>query len=83
GLPALLESTGTEHDLVARWRGICHSVRGALAAVGALALCEQVNALEHELRALRSRASFIAHARRLHEALIEFVQRVTRELAAP
>jgi HPt (histidine-containing phosphotransfer) domain-containing protein len=82
GLPMLLQTTGSEYEVVARWRLVCHAARGAASAVGAVALVTRVTALEGELRDLQSRASFIAKGRETHAAVIEFVERLAIELAA-
>jgi CheY-like chemotaxis protein len=82
GLPSLLDATGTEYDAVLAWRSACHSVRGALAAIGAQRLTAEVAALEIELRELRSRSGFIAQGAKVHEDLKSLVDRLSATLGA-
>ncbi len=80
GLPALLDASGDEHEGVARWRAVCHSVRGALTTIGATHLMREVTVLERALDAPGSRASCTSHGRHLHESLMALVARMAAEL---
>ncbi|HEY4066056.1 MAG TPA: response regulator, partial [Burkholderiaceae bacterium] len=81
GLPELLDSNGDEHALILRWRTVCHSIRGALGAVGATALLGELVTLERMLDALDSRGAIAAQGATLHEGLIALVQRLDAALA--
>jgi len=74
-----LSVTGTPDD-IGRWRSACHSLRGALATIGALQLAAQAQRFEEELRtdveaplralqALRLQAQLRSLVLQLEEAL--------------
>ena len=80
GLPELLDTAAGESARVAAWRAACHSVRGALATIGAVALEQQASALEAALKATDAHASAQDAARQLHEGVLAFVARLQAEL---
>ena len=82
GLPALLHATGAEHELVNRWRLVCHSALGALSAIGATTAARATADLERELRDLGSRATFIAKGRAVHELVTALATRLAIELVS-
>jgi PAS domain S-box-containing protein len=79
GQPAL----ATEPPDTARWRALCHSLHGACATVGAVALQRDIKAFERALAASDAPdqaedggAALAAQARALHEALLRLVARL-------
>ena len=61
---------------LARWPALCHSLRGACAAIGAIALDEQLWALEQQLHAATDPRKLAASGRRLHDELHELTEQL-------
>ncbi len=82
GLPALLDTADEEREGLLRWRTACHSIRGALATIGAAALAARVTALERALEAGTTRSELAPQARQLHQGLLDFVEQLSAALDA-
>jgi PAS domain S-box-containing protein len=80
GLPELLDTSGTPAELGARWRKVCHSVRGALTTVGAPALLLALRGFEQQLADGAAPATLSAQGLQLHRELVQLVRRLAREL---
>ena len=80
GEPALLDAPSAE--AAARWRSICHSLRGACATLGVVALDRQATSFEHDLKVAGADPVALADtARRLQKRLLVFVADLTLALA--
>ncbi|CAN7653941.1 response regulator [Pseudorhodoferax sp. LjRoot39] len=80
GLPELLDTSGTPAEVGARWRKVCHSVRGALTTVGAPALLQALRGFEQQLADGAAPATLAAPGLQLHRDLVQLVRRLAREL---
>ncbi|MGC3986916.1 MAG: response regulator [Pseudorhodoferax sp.] len=80
GLPELLDTSGTPAEVGARWRKVCHSVRGALTTVGAPALLQALRGFEQQLADGAAPATLAAQGLQLHRDLVQLVRRLAREL---
>ncbi|RCW70076.1 response regulator [Pseudorhodoferax soli] len=80
GLPELLDTSGTPAEVVARWRKVCHSVRGALTTVGAPALLQALRSFERQLGDGAAPATLAGPGLQLHRDLVQLVRRLAREL---
>ena len=80
GLPELLDTSGTPAQVGARWRKVCHSVRGALTTVGAPALLQALSGFEQQLADGAAPATLAAPGLQLHRDLVQLVRRLAREL---
>ena len=81
GIPELL--LATSDAVVARWRPLCHSLRGACGAIGATALQSDLLELERDLDRLVGRDLVAEKAARVQHKLLLFVQQLTVALNAP
>jgi HPt (histidine-containing phosphotransfer) domain-containing protein len=79
GLPALIEAPAAE--LPAHALAACHSLRGVMATVGAVALMQRVVALEDAVQRQADLATLRVGARGLHEALLVLVGQLVSALA--
>ncbi len=77
GVPALLDSTDTADERRVRWRTACHSIRGALSAIGVVRLLANLDELEADLTRSEGSASGSAstaeRAVELHDELRRLV----------
>ncbi|WP_326541516.1 response regulator [Pseudorhodoferax sp.] len=80
GLPELLDASGTPPEVSARWRKVCHSVRGALTTVGAPALLQDLRSFEQQLTESATPAALVAQGQQLHQQLVALVRRIGRAL---
>nr|WP_186329886.1 response regulator [Variovorax boronicumulans] len=80
GLPQLLDTSGTPGEVAARWRKVCHSVRGALTTVGAPALLQALRRFEQQLADGAAPATLAGQGLELHRELVQLVRRLGREL---
>jgi len=80
GEPALSLS-GTPDD-VARWRAVCHSLRGASATVGATALLDHLTPFENALHASTDLPALAALAKGVQAELVGLVAELEQALAA-
>jgi CheY-like chemotaxis protein len=81
GLPAMLDTSGDPVERNRQWNAACHSVRGALAAIGASDLLQRIAELE---LALAAGGPMSVHAERgleLHERVLELVHRLGSALS--
>ncbi len=80
GVPALLNAASAAD--MARWRAVCHSLRGASATIGAQDLTRRLHALEQAMAAAdpaataESLSALAPQARALHQELFAFVGRL-------
>ena len=81
GIPELL--LATSDAVVARWRPVCHSLRGACGAVGATALQGDLLELERALDHFVGRDLLAEKAERIQRKLLVFVQQLTRAINVP
>ncbi|PXW98040.1 PAS domain S-box-containing protein [Sphaerotilus hippei] len=81
GVPALAQS-GPPDPLPA-WREACHSLRGAWATLGSHPLQQELATFEADLQHAGAAdvAALAARAGRIHEGLLNFVDRLARALA--
>ena len=80
GVPELL--LATSDAVVARWRPLCHSLRGACGAIGATALQSELLELERDLDRLVARDLVAERAVRIQRKLLLLVQQLTGALNA-
>ena len=80
GLPELLDASGSAAEVSARWRKVCHSVRGALTAVGAPALLDVLRSFEQQLAGTVDPRALAEHGQQLHQQLVALVRRLSRAL---
>lgn len=80
GVPELLHAQGPADEVLARWRKVCHSMRGALATVGATALVRDFGAFEAQLADAPAPQSLRATAADLHHALMALARALAQAL---
>lgn len=74
GVPALLQSEVP--DAIGQWMEACHSLRGAVAALGGTAFAERLQDFEVELAQASKPAEQEAAARQLHDDLMALVAKL-------
>lgn len=78
GEPSLLDAPSA--NSLARWKALCHSIRGAAATIGASEIAGDALTLEHRLRNGAQASAVTAEAKALHEALKVFSGRLANAL---
>jgi PAS domain S-box-containing protein len=80
GEPAFLAPDALRN--MTQWRGVCHALRGACAAIGAMQLAQQVQTFEENLAHSPDAALHAVRARQLNQDLIVLARRLEAELDA-
>jgi HPt (histidine-containing phosphotransfer) domain-containing protein len=79
GAPEL--GTAMTPEQRARCRLICHSLRGACASIGALALVQALAAFEADLARPGDGTALSARGLQLHQQLVQLAQQLAAQLA--
>ena len=86
GAPELLDGRGSHEEMLKRWQRCCHSIRGALATIGAESLLEELTIMERSLEDASTTSGLISTddlrdmGRHIHEDLQSLVHAMAAAL---
>ena len=86
GAPELIDHTGSDAEQLRRWSGACHSMRGALASIGATRIAAELAVMESALADAAGSGNAVSLAelrdagRRIHDDLTALVRAIADTL---